>query len=405
MALRLTNTPGGYIAENEELCIFLSGLHYSDSGINAILRAEAKVPLPRKLGIYRINLLSPKSRDDVAKALSRRYPLDSASWNEIIDRISEECAIHFMSPLEPQRLQIRENSSPHFLVENLVLSEAPNLFYGFGGTGKSLLSLFIALCVENGIPFFGRTTQAKTLVLDYETDQDETDRRVTLLARGLERDDLSLPHYVRAHAPLRDMLDALIDICTRGGFRLLIIDSAVCAVGDDLNASQPVAQFFAAVRKLNACGITVLVISHVAKKEKESQERTPYGSVYFLNFARTAWEIRGEWDDENRSFLLGMFCRKSNIGPLKPIGVELIFTGESIAVSPTDPEGVGTGKETAIKMVFELLQERAMKPRDIANELGLPPGTVWNALHRLKVRGKVEQKTGGLWKAVALTPF
>ena len=405
VALKIINTPSGYIAEDEELYIKLSNLQQDGDGIKAVLSVRVKSPIPKSLGIYRLNLLSPQSRSSVSRALAKRYPLDGIGdpWNEIIERVAEECSVHFMSPLEPQVIEPTESSSPRWLIENLVLAESPNLFYGFGGTGKSLLALFIALCVQNGITFFGKTEQAKTLLLDYETDLDEMRRRTTLLLKELDM-RLMTPHYIRAHTPLPDMLDALIDICTGHGFRFVVIDSAVCAVGDDLNASQAVARFFAAVRKLNACGVTVLIISHVAKKERESSERTPFGSVYFLNFPRVAWEIQGDWDNDDHSLRLALFCRKSNVGPLKPIGVQMMFTKEGIAVFPADPEGVSGGKETAINLILDLLRRKPMKPKEIAKELELPSGTVWNALYRLKVRGKIEQDEDGVWRAIVPTP-
>lgn len=405
MALKIINTPSGYVAEDEELYLKLSNLQQDSDGIKAILSVRVKAPIPRSLGIYRLNLLSPQSRDSVSRALAKRYPLDGIGdpWSEIIERVAEECSVHFMSPFEPLVIEPADVSPPHWLIENLILSESPNLLFGFGGTGKSLLALFMALCVQNGITFFGKTEQAKTLLLDYETDLEEMRRRTTLLLRENDM-GLSTPHYIRAHAPLPDMLDALIDICTEHGFRFVVIDSAVCAVGDDLNASQAVARFFAAVRKLNACGVTVLIISHVAKKERESSERTPFGSVYFLNFPRVAWEIQSDWDNDDHSLRIALFCRKSNVGPLKPVGVQMMFTKKGIAVFPADPEGVSGGKETAINLILDLLRRKPMRPKEIAAELDLPRGTVWNALYRLKVRGKVEQVEDGTWRATAPTP-
>lgn len=261
----------------------------------------------------------------------------------------------------------------------------------------------MALCTQNGIGFFGETEQVKTLYLDWETDYAEMCRRTGMLTKGtlenIAYTEIVYPHYLRMSVPLVDALNHLTKLCFYNDYRFIIIDSAFCAVGGNINDAEYVARFHEAVRKLNTLGITTLTISHVSKAARNSSETTPIGSVGFENFPRLAWRLESEWDTELKRCTLVLRCHKSNVGKLNPIGIELTFGSGGVYVSRVEVEN--PVQESLTEAILGILSERPRTPREIADELRVKPEKVWNALYRLKKRGRVEATVRGLWRLAA----
>ena len=72
--------------------------------------------------------------------------------------------------------------------------------------------------------------------------------------------------------------------------QFMIIDSAAMACGGEPEAADVATRYWNALRTL---GCTTLTIAHVSKTEaSEKGTSTPYGSVFWRNYARNAWEIK-----------------------------------------------------------------------------------------------------------------
>jgi len=144
--------------------------------------------LPPHLYQTQLNLLSLRSKKELARELGERFP--SPDWEAIIEQL---CVLSLRlhregEPVKELRAQ-DEIPEPKFLIHPLIYERKPNLFYGEGGTGKSILALSLALCVqlhpaENSLGVEVKK-QARTLILDYECDEEETRKRLSLLLKGL----------------------------------------------------------------------------------------------------------------------------------------------------------------------------------------------------------------------------
>jgi len=391
----------GFIAENDVVALKFTNIVAGSDYLSCTLRAYSKIPYPEVKYLTKVNLFNPRTIKDVADALSEIFP---GEWTPVLRQVFTEVAESILMPFKPEKIEFIENPNPYWLIKNFIVAEAPNIIFAPGGKGKSLLALFVGFCVENAIDFFGQTKQAKVLYLDWETDIEEMKRRATLIKNGLDCEQVKPPDYLRMYARLTDTIDAILEICTEHGYQLVIIDSAACAIGGDINSAQEVIQFFSQIRRMNAAGITTLIISHVSKHDKENHERTPIGSVYFENFPRIAWELRSEYDENQKKYRLGLFCRKSNIGHLSPLGLEMILSPEAFFFIRADVEAM-RGKDTLATAILQVLEEKAMTTKQLAEELGAKTVTVRVTLSRLREQKKVE-RYGELWRLVReATPF
>ena len=98
--------------------------------------------------------------------------------------------------------------------------------------------------------------------------------RLRALQQGHPELSKFVPYYRRCALPLHDELDVIADFVAEHGVRLVIVDSAIMACGDDLSSSQAPVKL---QRALRALGCASLVLTHVTKN---SEEKTAYGSVY-----------------------------------------------------------------------------------------------------------------------------
>jgi hypothetical protein len=393
-----------YIVSDTDVEIKFSNISVDKAGINALVRIFNKLPVRKLISTVRLNLLAPRSITTLANQLSNLYPND---WHNILQASVTQVAEATMCPPEPEALNLTDNTAPTFLVDNFLLEQAPILWFAPGGSGKSFLALALAICIENGWDFFGDCQPANALYLDWETDIREMNRRASLLVGGLtevyetSKEKIRLPGYMRMDLPLVNAIDGLIETCYNHNIKFTIIDSVAPAQSADLNSPADTTKFFTAVRKLNTAGITTLMVTHVSKGEKKdgNAKRTPFGSVFFENFPRLTWELRSEYDEQNKSFLFGIFCRKSNVGKLEPKGIRMTFLSSKVEMEYVDPEEteINDEKQTLSNLILALLEEKDMSVKEISDVLQANPGSVRTILNRLKNKGSVTVIPSGEW--------
>ena len=395
---------GTYIVSYDDVEVRFSNISSSSDNILAFVRVFLKIPVRKQIATAKLNLLAPRSISDLSKRLNDTHPND---WSQILQVSCTKVIEDFLSPPTPDQLTLTPKTYPTFLINQFILGQSPTLWFAPGGSGKSFLALALAMCAENGWDFFGECQPAHTLYLDWETDLAETSRRATLLVGGLSqiyevrKEEIKLPSYMRMYLPLVDSVEGLIETTFNLGFKFVIIDSVAPALGSDLISAAEVTKFFSAIRRLNAEGVTTLLITHVSKGDKKDgdNKRTPFGSVFFENFPRLTWELRSEFDEQKNAFLFGLFCRKSNIGKLQPKGYSLTFHSDYVEIGYVDPEEteVSDEKQTLAEMILALLEERSMTVKEMADILQAIPGSVRTVLNRLKNRGLITTTPTGAW--------
>lgn len=400
--MKVSKLGGTYVVYDDDVEIKFSNISSSGEAIYAYVRVFITIPVRKLISTTKLNLLSSRSISELTRRLNDVYPYD---WSQILQASCTKVIEEFLNPPTPEKLTLTERLYPKFLIDRFILHQSPTLWFAPGGSGKSLLALALAVCCENGLDLFGTCEPTKTLYLDWETDYQETTRRVSLIAEGLskiyeiKKEEMALPSYLRMYLPLVNGTEELLETVNTYGYQLLIIDSVAPALGSDLISAAEVTRFFGSVRRLNAEGITTLLITHISKGEKKDNksQRTPFGSIFFENFPRLTWELRSEYREDDNSFLFGVFCRKSNVGKLEPKGYKLSFLPNCVNIEYIDPEETDGAKQTLAEMTIALLEKQDMTAKELASTLQATPETIWVTLNRLKKRGIIDNLENGKW--------
>src|SRR5207237_8385433 len=119
---------------------------------------------------------------------------------------------------------------------------------------------------------------ARTLYLEYESDQEISERRLGTLHRGHPELGEASPLYRRMMQPLTADFSILTRIIAEHDVQVLVVDSlAMACGGSPLQDPSTAVAYFAALRQLPCASIS---IAHVPNN---AETPTIYGSVFFSN--------------------------------------------------------------------------------------------------------------------------
>jgi len=284
-----------------------------------------------------------------------------------------------------------EYKRPEPLVGPIVLRNQPTVLFGEGESAKSLFGSVLAIVMllpwtENPLGLQAPEHSVVPLVLDWETDEDEYGWRMQRLMRGFGLPDIEIP-YQRCALALADDVERVMKLVSQHKAGCLIVDSVAGAAGGDINTAETALRLFTALRRLNTSSI---LVAHTSKDE--NKRPTIFGSVFFHNYARQVWYMKRENSDDEDNIRVGLFHKKhNNTKPSPPLGFVFHFEDDSISVERADiRDSADFVKElSAGARILAALREGAMKPTTLAQETGVPEGTVRVNLKRLKDKGKV----------------
>jgi len=278
------------------------------------------------------------------------------------------------------------------VVQGLIPQGCPTLLYGDGGQGKSFVALTIATCACAARPFLNLPVQqSPVLYIDWELDAEEMTRRAYRVARGL-----GLPRppeglwYIRAEHSVSESLKAMARIIQEQKIGVVVLDSVGPACGGDPEQARFVIPLMNDLRKLNT---TFLLIDHQAKLQQGQNytHKTPFGSAYKFNLARSVIQVQ-RVDGEPGRMRMILRHTKSNLGPLQdPIPTQLIFEPGRVRLEPadaTDP-AFAPALRAEDRVESSLREEGETTAKALAERTGLEPGTVVNAITKLKKQGRV----------------
>ena len=324
-----------------------------------------------------MNLLAGRTKAEVANRLTEKRA--DVDWPTLVEQFCV-MVIRKIRAGEPVQKLGGTTTLPPMLwqAQDLLPLKAPVMFFGDGDTGKSVLALGLACCIQYGLNELGlKVKQDNVLYLDWETDFHDQERRVLMLQNGFMLQNHPLLSYRRCHRPLADDIDEIHRLVLEGDIGYLVIDSLGAAAGTELKEAEAALQFYQAFRSLDRGG---LIIHHMPKDGKG-----PYGTVYFRNYARSVFEIRKYQEPGDTGISIAMRHDKMNNGPkLRPIGWRLEFTQDAITI-----------ERKALKRMPELAEFADLKGRieaeltkgaklvkDIGANLNSPQSSISTALGR-----------------------
>ena len=344
-----------------------------------------------------LNLTSQTARRTAVKHLGELHGEDSfrPDWTEVLETVCLE-VLRRLRMGEPLRI-IRGDAEDYPLalswrLKPLVLDRHPTILFGEGGLAKSWFALWCGLLGTQGVSRCGLTpVTGNWLYLDWETSEEEVNRRVAMLKNG----ERSLANaeilYRRCAASLADELDEIMDEITGCSVQGIVIDSLLGACGGgELQKEATPGAFFRAFRRLNVGG---LIIGHT---QKGSLEKTVFGSAFWQNQARSVWEAVGFAEPGEREIYIGLKHNKVNIGRKHtPLAFRFAFSDDdsSVVVSQADyTEIPGMEKGVSLgKRIQDYLKAGTASLGQIAESLESGKATVAVTLSRLKKRGLVLQ--------------
>jgi len=259
----------------------------------------------------RLNLLATRSRNEVARHCTSRCQR-GRDWDAIIEQLCVITLDHFRTGEPIVNLGEQEPpAEPVYRLRPFVVEHEPTIIYGEGGIGKSYLAGWFAAMVDQNcntdlcVPMAG-----KVLYLDFETSVDIAARRFQALTKGFGFSGTSNVIYRFCHQSLASDISEIQRIVAEHDVELVIIDSAGPACGGDPESAASAINYFTALRSLRKASIT---IAHRSKNGSVG----PFGSVYWVNYPRMAYELKKSQDEESDEMHVALIHRKVNDGRLQ----------------------------------------------------------------------------------------
>jgi AAA domain len=354
---------------------------------------SAEVSVSNEVGLLhwsRINLASATGRNAVVRALEDVHPIEG--WRGMLDRACQAVAHHLRTGEPAQEIVMRQATEDAYLVTPWVPLNEITVFYGPGGTAKSLFCLATAIAGLMGHMLGSPWAVghiAKVLYLDWESDKEAHDRRAWQLLHLIETLPPGRLFHKRLRRPLTDMIPDVRAEAFKLGITCVIIDSLGAASGNEPETAG------AALGTLQAVGSlpgTKWVIAHESKAALEQSRGTPFGSVYVWNTARSCIEIRPQDSDDASRLVVTLRHAKNNNGPkAQPLGLTFTFD-DAITLSRTKAD---PATQTLRKQILDALRRSpGMSVTPLAELLNAKPESVRRVLYRLTDDEKVSQVPG-----------
>jgi hypothetical protein len=347
----------------------------------------------------KINWVVAKNRETYSVRVYRKYGELLGLSQQEMEAMVQHLYAAIMAGLEGRDdggyINLPDPSIPDqgakYLVYPVLLDGCANLIFGDGGIGKSLVALFLGSLVQHGREYLGMQAEAgNVLYLDFEgqpltsVNQRVKQINATIGINGAQQGIC----YRNITSPLENVVDGVAGLIYQRKITLLIIDSVGLAGRGALSDDMTARSFMEAI---NSLGVTTLLVHHIAKGSMEEEKRvTAYGSVYFTNLSRNAWEIRADRRDGRIG--IGMFHTKHNYTKKHDdIVLDVEFGDAGLNITRGDIEKYDAlAKRVSIsERIVRLLSEYPMRPSDLAEQLGEDANKIRVYLDRLRKRGTI----------------
>jgi hypothetical protein len=334
-----------------------------------------------------INLTNDKARQALAAAIERLRP--GPDWRARVDdavRLVLGAYREGDPAVDLAELPAAIAAEP-WLVAPLLVRDEPTILYGDGGTHKSRTALLLAGTVAAGRTLApgieAPTLSGAVIYADWEQTAQVARGRLADLCDGRPPSGVV---YVRCARPFVHEAERLGRIAMDSGAVLLVLDSVGFGLSGSGNDDDVAASYF---RELRGLGLTSLLIHHTPKTGDPTR---PYGSAYWTNGSRLAWQMQTTPGQASDCALVTMVCRKRNDGPLlSPRGLSYTFAdgrvsaflGDAAPAEDADPDRTAGNLrylirrtlETGPQTVAELSEGLDAKPASVRRVLNRYPDT------------------------------
>ena len=313
----------------------------------------------------RLNLSSTTAKKSLVRVLADRVKLPL----EVIDVVVEQLAVAVInayregSPVVTIEGDIDVKAVDRWLVYPVLNTGHPTIIFGQGASGKSWLAQYVSVLVDAGLSASGLHVEpANVLYLDWETNQQELETRVTMIRKGLGLTGKSNLKYRPMWDGLLSDLETVRSQVLDHDIQLVVIDSIGAACGGSPSEEQTVIPLFNGLRSL---GVTSLCIDHINK------EGSLFGSSYKFFNGRQVFQVKKDQGTDSSFIDFGLFHEKSsNSSMLKPMGWRISFEGELVKINSKEVADTGLESEMRISdRIKNLLQHGPMHPTEIAEYL------------------------------------
>lgn len=355
----------------------------------------------------RYQLYGPNSKRDVGNACNDRLRLskeDGPDWVAMLTAAGRAVVEKLEAGTPLIDLGEGEIAEPNsFILQPVLREKEHTVVFGIGGTGKSVLMLAFAACIDQGIPYLDMVVQQRNvLYLDYEDEEENQRYRLDLLREGWQMEERPHVFYKRAEISLPSMADALAREIEAKNIEYMIVDSAALACGAEPETADAANAYFRTLRGLKLRGS--VTIAHQPKEKERSN--MPFGSVFWWNNPRSIWQLQKAQLEGEDMLHVGLFHKKANNGRLEPgIGFRLDFSqSKQITVTAERVRDVPDLREhlSAIQQILTAIGEwksahrQAAPTRDeIRADLpSIKADTFRQNINRLIKSGKLIERAG-----------
>jgi hypothetical protein len=367
--------------------IRLARLRDDSDGIQGEITVSAD---GRSLHWGRVQLASLSARESLVTKLNR---VVNRPWRELLEQACRETAAQLRASAPTIQLRAVRGEAQRHLADKLLVSGETNVVFADGGSGKSRLSMALAVAVMTGKSLPGGLTPhsaGPVLYLDWESCQEEHADTMAGLLAGLDVTGPVPLFYRRMLGALADDLPAIRQEVARLAPVLIVVDSLAPACGAEPESADANIRALNALRSLPA---TRLVLAHVSKMMADQRgPARPFGSVFVQNLPRNVWEIRRAEDETEDVLTVGLYHRKSNRGRLlPPFGLRFEFGKDATVIRGTDlSQDSGLRERAGLSYgIKAALRGGAKTVPELAEELDAAEDTVRKTLNRIAKCGAV----------------
>ena len=347
-----------------------------------------------------LNLTNDKARQALAVAIERLRP--GPDWRARVDDAARLVlgAYREGEPAVDLAELPQAIASEPWLVAPLLVRDEPTILYGDGGTHKSRTALLLAGTVAAGrslaLGIEAPTLAGCVIYADWEQTARVARDRLADLCDGRPPSGVV---YVRCARPFVHEAERLGRIAMDSGAVLLVLDSVGFGLAGSGNDDDVAASYF---RELRGLGLSSLLIHHTPKTGDPTR---PFGSAYWTNGARLAWQMQATAGTARDCALVTLTCRKRNDGPLlSPKGLSYTFADGRVSsflgdAAPPDDADMDRTAGNLRHLIRRALNGRPRTVAELSTELDAKPSSVRTVLNRYP--DTFTHGEGGQWEVRA----